>query len=120
MFVVERRRWAGLAPAKSIRLRGCVRIKSRTLNVSAARPKPHAADLVRIGLSSYRVRAGAFRRAPARKPSDREIEAAPKEMDRTDLANKMRPEFLENGIRAYQNSPKRIRILWIVGGMNSA
>ena len=69
-----------------------------------ARPEPGAAHFVRIGFTGDGVgqaghAARMKRRATSGEPRHREIEAAPKEMDRARLAQEPRAEELEDAIR---------------------
>src|SRR2546428_10378605 len=53
--------------------------------------------------------------AAPRKTCARQIEAAPKELHRARLAEKVRAEALENGVRAQQGGLKPLDVLAVVG-----
>src|SRR5882757_10507298 len=105
---------ANRAFAKSGRLRRRVRVKSCTLDFSAAGPKPDAADFVRVGLARDLVRPCTFRRGASGKSRHRKIEAAPKKMHRARLSSEARSKLLENAIRGHKNPPERVCGLRIV------
>src|SRR5437763_104843 len=72
---------------------------------------------MRIRLPCNRVRAFPFRRAASRKPGNGEIEAAPEEMYRAYLSDKLASEFFESRIGLQKNSMEPVHVLGIVGGM---
>src|ERR1700741_4218179 len=84
------------ALGKPRRFRNYVGIEGGPLNVSPARQKAAATDLVGVGFSSHAVGPRARWRATAGKARDRKIEAAPKKMYRAALANETRTKFFED------------------------
>src|SRR5882672_4272606 len=86
---------------ESRRLRSGIGVEGCILhNVAIAGPKSHANYLMGVGLFGNRVGARTLRRTPTGEARHRQIETAPKEMDRADLANESRAEFPENGAHA--------------------
>src|SRR5207244_5713907 len=88
-----------------------------------ARPEPAAAHLVRIGIASHPIGnigdAAWMRRGGAsRKPCDREIEAAPEEVNGTDLAVKARAKAPEHIRGRNEDAPASVHVLGIVGSMS--
>src|ERR1051325_1098575 len=105
------------------RLRIGIGIERGLAKTAIAGPKPRTADLVRIRLAIDRIRnvwvAGWRRRAAAGKARHREIEAAPEEMHRADLAGEAGAEGREDLIDFGKRAPEAGALLRVVGGVNA-
>src|SRR5689334_12007825 len=91
--------------------RNNVGVKGGVLNLTASRPKTHAAHFVRIGFAGNGIGAGACRRATTRKARSGKIEAAPKEVHRAGLANETPAKFLQDRVDACEHSPETMRVI---------
>src|SRR6516162_9445657 len=85
-------------------------------------PEPGAADLVRIGFARDRVgqaghTPGMARCRPPGEAGHREVEAAPKEMDRARLAQKAGAKALEDAIDLHQRAPEAMGSGAVVGSV---
>src|SRR5207253_10634960 len=99
-----------------------IAVEKRIRRRCAARPEPAAAHLVRIGIASHPIGnigdAAWMRRGGAsRKPCDREIEAAPEEVNGTDLAVKARAKAPEHIRGRNEDAPASLHVLGNVGPM---
>ncbi len=100
-----------------------IRVIGGIVDAVAAGPKARTADLVRIGLLHHNVRdprglACEARRCAAGKACDRQIEAAPEEMDGAGLPQEASPKLFHHAIALHQSPPEAVRILGIIGAVN--
>src|SRR5438093_4215011 len=99
---------------QSRRLRRGVRIERWVREPPIARPKPTTDAFVRIALACQCVRIFWQNGATPRKTSHCQIEGAPEKVDGTALAQKWRPEFLEDSIAIDQDAPETLDLLCVV------
>ena len=109
---------------KAGRLRVGVGIEGGLRHGAAAWPEPAAADLVGIGLPHHpiadmRGRARMGGRGAAGEAGHGQVEAAPEEMHRTDLADEARAEQGEDAIALDEDAPEAVGIVAIIGRMGS-
>src|ERR1700731_3320343 len=97
--MVERRLRPHSLFRKTRRFRRSVRVKSRSRDVTTARPESRAADFMRVSFPRDGISARPFRRHSARKASDRQIETSPEKMHGAGLSLKAGaklPKYLVN------------------------
>ena len=97
-----------------------VGVERRIIDGTAAGPEAGGADLMRIGLACNGIReagdaAGVQGRGAAREAGDSQVETAPEQMHRTDLAEKARAEELEHAVDFNQRTPEADQGVGIVG-----
>lgn len=101
-----------------------VGVKSGTRKAVITGPESGTAHLVRIRLPDNSVREanhpdGMTRRRPSREAGDGNVEAAAEEMDRTRLAKKATPKFLQYPVHLHERAPEAIRRCGIVMRMDA-
>src|SRR5579872_638848 len=89
-------------------------IKRGPFHIPAARPKPRADYLVRIGFPRDGVGANPFRSAPSREPCRRQIEAAPEKMHGARFSDKPGAKLFENGFAADEDPPEAVGVFGII------
>src|SRR5205085_1981116 len=97
---IKRLSRANLLVLKTSRFRCSITVESGRSEAAVARPEPGADHLMRIGLARNCICPRARRRRPPRESSYSQVEATPKEMDRTRFAEKPRAKTLEERIRS--------------------
>src|SRR5690242_16174564 len=93
-LVIFCRRGQNVCTAESLRLGSGVGVKGSIIHSSATCPEASADDFMGIRFPRHRVGAWTLGRASSRKTRAAKIEAAPKEMYRTALADKTSAKFL--------------------------
>ena len=114
--------WRDLPVAKASRFRIGVGIEGGARKGLVSRPETGAAHLVRIGFARDVIgqsghAAWMGRGGSSGEPRDREIEAAPEEMDRARLADKAAAEELEDAVRLHQCAPEAMGGGRVIGGV---
>src|SRR5207245_174607 len=106
LLVIEGGIGPGARLFEALRLGNRIGIERGIFDVAATRPKTYAAGFMGVGFARHGVGAGAFGSTLARKAGHGQIEAPPKEMDRTAFPNEARPELVEDRVDRQQNAPE--------------
>ena len=97
-----------------------VRVRVEDALAVGAGPVARAAHLVGVGLvhhvrAAVGCAAGVERGGAAGEPGDGQVQAAPEEVDGTDLADEPAPEHLEDPCRLHERLPEPLRLRRVVG-----
>src|SRR5581483_6964017 len=79
---------------------------SSALHVSAARPKARADHLMGVGLAGNSIGVGSLRGAASGESRNRQVEASPEKVDRTDFPEKAGAEFLKDFLDGHERTPE--------------
>src|SRR5258708_1928636 len=93
---------------KTRRFRRRIAVECWPLYVARSGPEARADHLVRVPFASDCVGSGPFRRPAPGEPGEGQIETPPEELQGAALADKSRPEFLEDNGARQQNPPEAL------------